>query len=186
MNKFISALIISIAVSICAVCYTQSKNSEFENSLVRLHIVANSDSEEDQRVKLLVRDEILKTVDASDEYFLEKAQICANRVLEKSGMPYRAGARCGRFYFPEKEYNGITLPNGEYFGLKILLGEGQGKNWWCILYPPVCTSTDVDKERLKKDMSADTYDIISGKNSSAVVKLRVVEIVNGISHKLKQ
>ena len=185
MNKFVSALIISIIVSVCAVFYTQAKNNDLQRNLVRLHVVANSDSEEDQRVKLMVRDEILKEVDVQDKYFLEKAQVCADRVLRRNGFNYRSEAVSGKFYFPEREYNGIILPNGEYFGVRLLLGEAKGKNWWCILYPPVCSS-DKGEELLKEKVNNDTYDIISGEGDKVKVKLKIVELINGIGESLKK
>lgn len=191
MNKFISALIMAIVISVCAAGYASNKNEDLKSGLVRLHIVANSDSPEDQEVKLAIRDEILKNVDTNDKYFMEKAEITANEVLKKSGFPYRAQVKTGEFYFPEKEYNGITLPNGEYFGVCVLLGEAKGHNWWCILYPPLCVSGNTvvmnnnKKEILKRTLDSDTYDIISGDNEKVIVKIKTVELVNMIVEKLK-
>lgn len=117
----------------------------------RLHIIANSDSGEDQSVKLKVRDEVLKlcesgmkkvsTKEEAKEYISQNLGIIekkAQEVLVNNGFSYGAKAYVGRFDFPEKTYGDKTYPAGEYDALRIVLGKGEGKNWWCVMFPPLC------------------------------------------------
>jgi stage II sporulation protein R len=117
----------------------------------RLHIIANSDSKEDQSVKLKVRDAILQLVnsqmkkvknkDEAEEYISANIQIIedeAQKTLKKNNMDYGAKGYIGRFEFPEKTYGDKTYPAGEYDALRLVLGEGKGHNWWCVMFPPLC------------------------------------------------
>jgi len=120
------------------------------DNLIRLHVVANSDSQADQAVKLAVRDAILES---SGRLFTENApedamqavqaslplfRSVAERVLAANGYDYPAKVEFGTFYFPERRYGALVLPEGDYQALRVVLGEGQGANWWCILFPPLC------------------------------------------------
>lgn len=117
----------------------------------RLHVIANSNSAEDQRVKLLVRDEMLRiseqamlacrTKEEAEAYMrTHTGELIAgaNRVLAEQGMTYTAQAFVGRYPFPDKTYAGVTYPAGEYDALRVVLGEGAGENWWCVMFPPLC------------------------------------------------
>ena len=164
---FIITMICIFMISVCAYCASVSKN--LENSLIRLHIIAQSNSDTDQEIKLAVRDRVLsetKNIDASDtEMFLSAALTSANEYLSENNIPYTATAQFGKFRFPQKSYNGIILPSGVYNGVRIVLGDGVGQNWWCVMYPPLC----VDEKRadaqslLKSSLSPQTYDLITKK-----------------------
>ncbi|MEN3002951.1 stage II sporulation protein R [Dehalobacterium formicoaceticum] len=121
------------------------------NDLIRLHVLANSDSAYDQKVKLLVRDEVIKYMTpyfqetktiaearAKVQEQLPEIQKCAENRLASLGENYSAQAELGDFNFPTKAYGNLVLPSGEYEALRIVLGAGEGKNWWCVLYPPLC------------------------------------------------
>lgn len=120
------------------------------HNLIRLHVVANSDQPADQEVKLEVRDALLG---ASEDLFaaevpddaiglvkenLSLFQRVAENVLVANGYDYAVGAEFGTFSFPERAYGPLVLPAGDYQALRIVLGEGKGANWWCILFPPLC------------------------------------------------
>lgn len=121
--------------------------------VLRFHVLANSDSEEDQRVKYLVRDEVLAWLLEELEGEADKAAMLsfltghlseveqvADRVLEKEGAAYRAAASVETCYFPDRTYGACTFPAGWYQALRICLGEAGGRNWWCVLYPKLCFS----------------------------------------------
>lgn len=127
------------------------EQGQANNKLIRLHVIANSDSPEDQRVKLLVRDEVIKflkprlqnvhnTAEARREISHEalSLQAAANRCLGGEGASYQASVELGRFDFPAKSYGKLVLPEGNYEALRVVLGEGKGRNWWCVLFPPLC------------------------------------------------
>lgn len=117
----------------------------------RLHIIANSDAQKDQEVKLLVRDEILRITEEAlstsnsreetEAYFrenLETIEQAAGKILEQQGIEYGVKAKVGVYQFPEKTYADTVYPAGEYHALRIILGNGEGHNWWCVMFPPLC------------------------------------------------
>lgn len=123
------------------------------DSVFRLHIIANSDSEFDQSVKLAVRDAVLEfergeTVAAEAKNADDSRHIIMNnsdkllknieRTLRDYGVDYGAQLMIGRFDFPDRSYGGKVYPAGEYTALRVLLGEAEGKNWWCVMFPPLC------------------------------------------------
>lgn len=129
----------------------RSEANIFDN-VVRLHILAEDNSAEAQEVKLLVRDAILNeygalfsestSVDSAGdvaESHLRDIEATANRVLAENGMDYSAKAEFGMEEYPTRVYENVTLPAGTYRSLRLLLGKGEGKNWWCVLFPPLCT-----------------------------------------------
>lgn len=146
MRKSISVLLIIfiITLSLLSAC------SRYEEPF-RLHIIANSDSEYDQEIKLKVRDAILrlteedmsefKNVKEAEKYAAENLSRlieCANNVLEENGAEYTARGEIGVFEFPDRTYGDVTYPAGDYYALRIVLGNGSGKNWWCVMFPPLC------------------------------------------------
>lgn len=115
--------------------------------VLRLHILANSDSEEDQRVKLLVRDALIEefapagSLEEAEEVLLNDGGgvlETVNRVLKEQGCGYGAQLRFGIMEFPEKTYGTTTYPAGKYEALRVELGKAEGQNWWCVLFPPLC------------------------------------------------
>ena len=139
---------------------TTAIRAEGQN-LVRLHVIANSDGPGDQAVKLKVRDRILRDVgaelgsaaDARQALEVVQAELgqieaLAEDELSKNGYSYGAAAMVGIFDFPDRTYGDLTLPAGRYNALRVVLGDGQGQNWWCVLFPPLClVDLAVDVER---------------------------------------
>lgn len=203
MNKIIAAFALALGITVLVTSYSDSVQGALQSNLVRLHIIAESDSEEDQAVKLKVRDSILERVgeklsaDTNGECKkeiinnLDEIEKIANDVLQENGFSYTAHAQYGKFAFPRKTYKSITLPAGEYYGVRVVLGSGNGQNWWCVMYPPMCLAEDgemvLSKENekiLRENLDEDAYDIITKKNDEVVVKLKVVEIVQEIKQKI--
>ena len=147
-----------IFVLLCAGLYgwgaaqpTDLQRAARSGDLVRIHILAHDDSERQQAVKLRVRDAILeaftpllqKAESAADaarivERHLDLARETAEKRLQEEYDPLEVRVEFGTFEFPERVYGGQVVPAGEYRALRILLGEGAGKNWWCVMYPPLC------------------------------------------------
>ena len=132
--------------------FLPGNESKIFDGAVRLHVLADSDEDGDQNVKLLVRDAVLdeygalfsnaessedarKTVENSVANIKETA----DRVLKENGFEYRSTVCWGKEKYPSREYDGVKLPAGEYYSLRIMLGSGKGHNWWCVLFPPLCT-----------------------------------------------
>ena len=128
-----------------------------ENNLVRLHVVANSDSQEDQAVKLQVRDKVVSLLEsamdqlpdaqAAQAYLREKLpeiEAAANQVLEETGSKLKAVVSLAKEVFPTRDYDTFSLPAGVYNSLRVTIGEGQGHNWWCVLFPSLCIPASSD------------------------------------------
>lgn len=180
MKKTVLLLLALLSLSVYA--YSKNITDELENSLLRLHIIAESNSEYDQSVKLAVRNSVLAAVkDISikdEEIFRKTAEIAANDYLSENDIPYRAKALYGKFEFPRKKYKNITLPKGEYYGIKIILGNGGGENWWCVMYPPLCIADDgeayIDSKSdsvLKNELNQSSYSYVTEKK----IKFRILE-----------
>ncbi|SKA76247.1 stage II sporulation protein R [Caloramator quimbayensis] len=176
MKKVISCIILIFIIMFLT--FTADKTNETQSinkKLLRFHVIANSDSYEDQSVKLKVRDAILKNIGPQlekcsnlDESLKvieankDKIEEISNDILKKEGKDYNAKAMLGEFQFPVKTYGSITLPAGEYTALRVVLGNGDGKNWWCVMFPPLCfiditrgvTSKETDEE-LKRVLGED-------------------------------
>lgn len=177
MKKYLFPLILIIMLIFALCAYASDVRRDLSESLIRLHVIASSDSDYDQNIKLAVRDAILdatQKLDKSDTAgFANAAEAAANEYLRDRGIPYLAHAEYGRFDFPEKEYQGFTLPAGEYNGVRVILGRGEGHNWWCILYPPMCF--DGGSEELQRALRHDTYNIISSQKRE--VRFRIAELL---------
>lgn len=188
--KFIYSVIIALVIAVGASALSDSAENDLQNGILRLHIIADSDLPDAQSVKLKVRDEIIKTVDLKDADFQKKAVCAANKVLAQNDIPYTARSETGRFYFPEKKYNNIILPEGNYYGVRIILGSGAGKNWWCIMYPPLCAVNDTEMKmsidsakQLKRQLTPGTYELVTSNDNRIKIKFKAVEIIRSIKHK---
>ena len=121
--------------------YADNIRTDLSENLLRLHVIANSDSKEDQEIKLKVRDEILKvTSDVPNKDLLDTV---VNETLLNLGASYTGKTSVVRRYVPEKEYKSIRLPEGVYNCINAVLGNGKGENWWCVAYPPLCFTEEV-------------------------------------------
>ena len=145
-----AALVLAVAFTINFFGLVEDKQT-LQDSLIRLHVVAASDSQEDQAVKLQVRDAVIAYVEAALDHVmtieeakvwlqenLPRIQEAANDVLQKLGLSHRAAVTLQQEAFPEREYDTFSLPSGVYDSLRITIGEGQGHNWWCVIFPSLC------------------------------------------------
>lgn len=135
--------------------------AELPQNVVRLHVVGASDSAEDQAVKLKVRDAVLaeaakwyEKTDSMEEasaalcVHLEAIQKAGERALLENGSRDGLSVRMGEFYFPTRDYGDFSLPAGKYRTLRVTVGEGRGKNWWCVVFPSLCLPAAEDREAL--------------------------------------
>lgn len=139
--------------------------------MIRLHVVANSDTPQDQALKLKVRNEIVKFMEGQENledaraYINENIDVIeeiSNRVIRENGFDYPAYARLKVSYIPEKSYEDLTLPAGSYEALKVTLGRGDGQNWWCVIFPQLCLIGEENgseklilKSKIKEIMKSD-------------------------------
>jgi len=179
-----------------------SPSLSLEDRILRLHILAAGDDTASQEIKLHVRDAVLahlqataadaKTAKEAEETLaplLPEIIAVANGILADYGVSYTATAELTTEFFPIKQYGSVLLPPGEYRALRIVLGEGDGKNWWCMLYPSLCftegitaTLPDEEREELRGFLSEEEYDtLFSGKEKKPVFRFRIVELWQKIS-----
>ena len=143
------AALCALCVSLCVGTWAQGRQRDISSSLVRLHVIAASDETAEQELKLRIRDNVLEyltpVLDKAESP--EEAQRIINGELTsiKAAAEACAGGRSvsvtlGQEYYPTREYEGFTLPAGQYQSLRVILGEGKGHNWWCVVFPPLCVS----------------------------------------------
>lgn len=146
------ALALCMAFLFAYAAWVSLSQQTLADGLLRLHVIANSDSVQDQQVKLLVRDRVLEVTEPllaevgdQDEVrrilsaHLQQITDAAQQVLTDQGMPYQLSAQMATEYYPTRAYDTFSLPAGQYTGLKIRLGAASGHNWWCVVFPPLCT-----------------------------------------------
>ena len=182
----------SLVLIVCALCSFLPIGDEAEiyENTVRLHVLANSDTEHDQSVKLHVRDAVLDKVAAltKDAATVEEAEASINAnigdirekakaALAEIGEDTTVNVTLTEEYYPTREYDGFRLPAGNYTSLRILIGRAEGRNWWCVLYPELCTSTAHAGETLiKTGFSKDQIDILTGSEKPQYrLKFKILE-----------
>jgi stage II sporulation protein R len=197
-KKLECSLLVGLAVMLLLGGRVHGAQTALAEKLVRLHVIANSDSEGDQAVKLLVRDRMLKEVETllAGEKDLNQAKekiknalprlaAAGQEVVEEEHMPYQVTAALEQTFFPTKEYEGFSLPAGEYTALRIVLGEGRGANWWCVLFPPLCTgvaSEQVAETAQAAGLTQEEIGLITEQDSGYVVRFRCVELWERFCH----
>ena len=159
--------------------------------MIRLHVIANSDSDADQTLKLQVRDKVLdyttgilqRAEDMEDAQTqlrdaLGRIENIARREIVNRGYDYPVTAQLASTECPLKEYDGFSLPAGEYMALRLVIGEGAGQNWWCVVYPPLCTAaaTDLPQTAVSAGLTGDDVSLITEENTGYVLKFRSVEL----------
>lgn len=210
MNKFkiifskllFICFIVSIYIFISAKSYSKTMFKNISNNFLRLHIVANSDSTEDQMLKYKIRDAVIEYINPyfsnidSKEDALKVLNDHLNEIYNVSldvaysnGFYYPITVSIGNFYFPTREYSKITLPEGYYDALKIELGNSNGQNWWCVMFPSICLidnntygSSENCSELLQDKLTSEEYSIISNNNNSVDIKIKfkLIELFENI------
>ncbi len=187
----ISACVLILSVS--AVLSQQQRT--LSEKLIRLHVVANSDSPRDQEVKLFVRDAVLdaaQTVlaDTDDPWQaiadnLETIRIGAQQKLLELGEDKTVTVRLGKELFPTREYESFSLPAGVYESLRVTIGEGRGRNWWCVVFPSICTSASFSQMELAAQTAGFTDSeirLITEDSSPYVLKFKTIELLQEVKN----
>lgn len=196
MKKFFLALCIGFCLCYVANAYFTSTQTALADGVIRLHVIANSDNDYDQALKLKVRDRILKETGAdlgtSQDMDTVRYEICKNidyikevaeDEIKKNGFNYKVNVSFGLSDFPEKKYANITLPAGSYQALKVQIGEAKGQNWWCVMFPPMCfinedcvNVDDNTQTKLKSELGDSVYSMVSSENVTYNVKFKIYEL----------
>lgn len=184
----VAAVIITFLLSITSF---SAQCRDISNSVLRLHILANSDSDADQELKLKVRDAILQEgaeiflgagsqEDAERKILRNKTKLLetAKRVIEEEGYTYDVKLTLTDEVFPTRTYGGVTLPAGKYRAVRILIGEGAGKNWWCVMFPALCLPGATDSS-LNSVLTEGEVKLVKSKKRYAI-RFKSAEIVTEI------
>lgn len=195
----ILALLLFIYITICAISYAQSVFTDISDSVFRLHVIANSDSKEDQELKYKVRDNLLKYMNeictncSSKEEAIsivqnnkEEFKKIALDTIKSEGYNYDININIGNFDFPTKYYGDISLPAGSYDALRVEIGEAKGQNWWCVMFPPLCfvdissgVVPDESKELMQNSLTEEEFALISEQSSNQIqFKFKLLELLN--------
>lgn len=196
----ILSFLIFIYTSICAFSYAENVSTDIANSVFRLHVLANSDSEEDQSLKYKVRDNLLKymneiCVDCSTKQeaiekvyeYQDNFKQIALETIKNEGYSYDVNINIGNFEFPTKHYGDISLPAGFYDALRVEIGEAKGQNWWCVMFPPLCfvdissgIVPEESKEMLEDNLSEEEFALVSEKPDPKIqFKFKLLEFFTG-------
>ncbi|MBQ3110470.1 MAG: stage II sporulation protein R [Clostridia bacterium] len=182
MKKIAVSILVGLLITSSITSYSQTLSEELANGIVRLHIIAESNSKEDQAVKLKVRDALLQAMESYDSADEVKENLhvlknVADRVLKDEGFKYHAVAEYGKFDFPTKHYDSFSLPKGKYNAVRIRLGKAEGENWWCVLFPPLCMVDAATEESLLKETFGENYSMVTMEDKLPVkIKFKIAEM----------
>ncbi len=198
MKKTIFRLEISllIALIICGVFNINAFSQQCDNireKMLRMHVIANSDSDEDQQLKLKVRDAVLSAgkevfdgsvtaIEAKEKItpYIDYLENIAFETVKKEGFDYSVKITVEKEYFNTRIYdNSITLPAGYYTAVKVIIGEGKGQNWWCVMFPPMCLPTAAAECELSDVLTDDETEIVT-EAEKYKLKFKIVEILEEI------
>ena len=199
LRRWELALLLGVAFAALAGVWLDRSQAALADQVIRLHVLANSDSEADQALKLKVRDRVLET--ASD-YFVPGATLEETRAVLTEHLADLAAAGADQvaqegyrypvtvslednYWFPTKQYTDFALPAGEYTALRVVIGEGAGQNWWCVVFPPLClglVSETAAQTALSDGFTQDQVSLITGEDEGYVVKFKAIELWEGFQH----
>ena len=172
-----------------------AQSQKLADSVVRLHVVANSDSEEDQALKLEVRDRVLEItsalkmgVDAQQaklvlEDNLDEIESAVRKMVQEKGYDYPVTVTLGTENFDTRVYDTFSLPAGQYTSLRVTIGEGSGKNWWCVVFPPICMAScgeELTAQAMAAGLDEGDVALITGENQVYVLKFKLLELVQSV------
>lgn len=192
-------LLLTAYIVVSAFSYVSAVSNNISGSVFRLHVIANSDSDEDQNLKYIVRDNLINYMNdltvniTSKEDAIKIARNhesdfynIAKQTIKENGYDYDVKIEIGNFYFPTKHYGDISLPAGYYDALKVEIGEAAGQNWWCVMFPPLCfvdMSTGIvpeeSKQTIKDNLPNEEYALVSNSNQQDIsFKFKLIELLS--------
>lgn len=202
MKRFRLSILMLLTGSIClsAACASvYAEQQTLSSKLIRLHVIANSDTQTDQIQKLKVRDAVMSyiaqnQVDSRYEaiQFLQDnlQQFCeiGLQTLSENGNPQRVAATICSERYPTRHYDSFSLPSGEYLSLKIVIGEGKGQNWWCVVYPAICMPIgrkDFAAEAVSAGLTQKELSLMSEDTGPVKIKFKLLEMVQSVKKYLQ-
>ena len=191
-TEFIFNTLMLLCITLVVALMPTEKEGAIYEDTVRLHILANSDGESDQTLKLEIRDRILEKYSvelrscATKEAAVEKLSALSEQIecdaaawISELGEEYGCEVELGREWYDTREYEDFTLPAGYYMSLRVMLGEAEGKNWWCVMYPPLCldvATTEEPRDDAVLGYTEEERELISDKKYN--VKFKILELLS--------
>lgn len=180
-KKLLICALAILCIALVASLFPIHGEAAIYDTVVRLHVVANSDSDEDQSLKLKVRDAVIGVVTPAVEDCRSQSEAieaieavipdveqAARTVVAENGYSYAVSVELGREYYPTKNYESCAFPEGEYVSLRVLIGESAGQNWWCCLFPPLCLSSASAEDKSSNEeafisvgLTSDQYKLVT-------------------------
>lgn len=186
-----AALLLAFGITLTVGMWANASEAALAGRVLRLHVVANSDSEGDQARKLLVRDAVLarasqllegvgdrQGAEAALAPHLDELAQAGAEALARTGNHDQVSVALTGQWFPTKEYDGFALPAGQYRALQVTIGEGAGRNWWCVVFPPLCLASVAEESvetAAEGVLSEDQVALITGRDGGYVLKFRLIE-----------
>ena len=193
LKRWELALLFGVLFAMLTSGWLGQEQRELADQMIRLHVIANSDTQWDQQMKLAVRDRVLKraeTLYPSELTRSEALEILAQHLPELKqagqdavyewGSDMEVTAELEECWFPTKDYDGFALPSGEYTALRIVIGEGAGQNWWCVAYPPLClgaASETVEQAVQAGNFTPEQGALMTGESGGYVLKFKSIELL---------
>ncbi len=199
MRKWLGFLMAAILLVAAFMILPIHGEAGIYDSVIRLHVLAASDSERDQSLKLTVRDavlektrELLENVDTKDEAevilraALPELDAVAEEALAKAGAPNTVTVTLGEEQYPTREYEQLAFPAGEYLSLRVMIGDAEGKNWWCVLFPPLCLTAATDQREtetvcLSAGLTGEQYRMIADTDETKYkLRFKILEVAENL------
>ena len=189
------SMIVAIIFSICSFAKT---SEQIRSDVLRLHVIANSDSNVDQNLKIRLRDFLLEegksifdgSVNVENAVKKIEPQIhalekSAKEFIRASGFDYDVKISLSREYFTTRTYETVTLPAGKYLALRVVIGSGEGHNWWCVMFPPMCVPAADKKDEIENIFTEDEIKLVES-SPKYEIRFKVVEICEGLKESLNE
>ena len=187
------ALCVGLLAALAVYIVPVHAQEELADKLTRLHVIAHSDSEEDQALKLQVRDRIIAEAGYAygsftgeiDDALLMRLQQAAQQEVYERGYRYPVAVTRENIFFDTRHYDGFSLPAGYYDAVRVVIGAGKGKNWWCVLFPPLClgpAGEDIDAVAREAGLSDSDIALIREDGTGYVVRFKLAEVWGNVRH----
>ena len=188
-----AAALLTLSLALCLGCWAQGRQERLRGEVVRLHVIAVSDEAEEQALKLRVRDAVLEYLEpelagiesaagAREKLAALLPEIRAAALAASEGRSVTV--TLGRENYPTRRYESFALPAGSYDSLRVVLGEGKGRNWWCVVFPPLCLSAS-GAERVQSVMSAEDFALVS-EEEGYELRFRILELWGELCARLEK
>ena len=188
-----------VACLVCTAVWAEATQVRLASQVIRLHVLANSDSEEDQALKLEVRDRVLETTSAllAGETEPQAAAVLLNQHLDDiaqsaaqeisaQGHDDRVEVRLEQTWFPTRQYQGISLPAGNYLALRVLIGAAEGHNWWCVVFPNLCLPAVSERALEASTLTPGQISLLQEEETSYVFRFKTLELWQSLKHRLME